>query len=116
MLPHTLTIPWLFCVYQLVTHNLGRTRRVKQALDDASAPKVVVVMPCYREEPDVLITALLAGPAAPVWRLDASWNISWPMSWRARVFTPPPVKEARGGPAVVCPDGLSSFNRPWYME
>ena len=25
-----LTIPWLFCVYQLVTHQLGRTKRIKQ--------------------------------------------------------------------------------------
>ncbi|KAG6365855.1 hypothetical protein INS49_000031 [Diaporthe citri] len=31
-----LTVPWLFCVYQLV----------------------VIVMPCYKEEPDVLITAI----------------------------------------------------------
>ena len=53
-----LTIPWLFCVYQLVTKQLGRTRRLKQVLDDVSAPKVVIVMPCYNEEPDVLITAI----------------------------------------------------------
>ncbi|KGQ11585.1 Chitin synthase D [Beauveria bassiana D1-5] len=53
-----LTIPWLFCVYQLVTHNLGRTRRIRQVLDDNTAPKVVVVMPIYREELDVLITAI----------------------------------------------------------
>ena len=53
-----LTIPWLFCVYQLVTHHLGRTKRIKQVLDEVSAPKVVIVMPCYKEEPDVLITAI----------------------------------------------------------
>ncbi|ORY58070.1 chitin synthase D [Pseudomassariella vexata] len=53
-----LTVPWLFCIYQLVTHQLGRTKRVKQALDEVSAPKVVIVMPCYKEEPDVLITAI----------------------------------------------------------
>lgn len=53
-----LTIPWLFCVYQLVTHQLGRTKRIKQLLDEDSAPKVVIVMPCYKEEPDVLITAI----------------------------------------------------------
>lgn len=35
-----LTIPWLFCIYQLVTHNVGRTRRIKTVLDEASAPKV----------------------------------------------------------------------------
>lgn len=53
-----LTIPWLFCVYQLVTHQLGRTKRIKQLLDEDSAPKVVIVMPCYKEEPDVLMAAI----------------------------------------------------------
>ncbi|KAL2170326.1 hypothetical protein VTG60DRAFT_5005 [Thermothelomyces hinnuleus] len=53
-----LTIPWLFCVYQIVTHQLGRTKRIKQVLDEVSAPKVVIVMPCYKEEPDVLVTAI----------------------------------------------------------
>ncbi|KFA73616.1 hypothetical protein S40288_02591 [Stachybotrys chartarum IBT 40288] len=53
-----LTIPWLLCVYQLVTNQLGRTRRIKQILDEVTAPKVVVVMPCYREEPHVLMTAV----------------------------------------------------------
>ncbi|KAF1811786.1 hypothetical protein P152DRAFT_474510 [Eremomyces bilateralis CBS 781.70] len=50
-----LTIPWLFCVYQLVTHSLGRTSRIKHVLDEQSAPKVVIVMPCYQEIPEVLI-------------------------------------------------------------
>lgn len=53
-----LTVPWLFCVYQLVTNQLGRTKRIKQVLDDVTAPKVVIVMPCYKEEPDVLVTAI----------------------------------------------------------
>ncbi|KAF4983498.1 hypothetical protein FDECE_17290 [Fusarium decemcellulare] len=53
-----LTVPWLFCIYQVVTNQLGRTKRVKQVLDDITAPKVVVVMPCYREEPEVLIKAV----------------------------------------------------------
>lgn len=53
-----LTVPWLFCVYQLVTHQLGRTKRIKQLLDEDSAPKVVIVMPCYQEDPEVLITAV----------------------------------------------------------
>ncbi|EGZ74067.1 hypothetical protein NEUTE2DRAFT_109290 [Neurospora tetrasperma FGSC 2509] len=53
-----LTIPWLFCVYQIVTHQLGRTKRIKQVLDEVSAPKVVIVMPCYKEDPDVLVAAL----------------------------------------------------------
>ena len=50
-----LTIPWLFCVYQLVTHNVGRTRKIKTVLDEYSAPKVVIVMPCYNEEPEILL-------------------------------------------------------------
>ncbi|CZT43832.1 probable chitin synthase D [Rhynchosporium secalis] len=53
-----LTVPWLFCVYQLVTHSLGRTKRIKQVLDEDSAPKVVIVMPCYKEDPEVLVTAV----------------------------------------------------------
>ncbi|KAK5175496.1 uncharacterized protein LTR77_000635 [Saxophila tyrrhenica] len=50
-----LTIPWLFCVFQLVTHNIGRTRRIKTVLDEYSAPKVVICVPCYKEEPEVLL-------------------------------------------------------------
>ncbi|KAK1064322.1 hypothetical protein LTR74_008799 [Friedmanniomyces endolithicus] len=50
-----LTIPWLLCVYQLITHNVGRTRRIKTVLDEYSAPKVVIIMPCYNEQPSVLI-------------------------------------------------------------
>lgn len=50
-----LTIPWLLCVYQLVTHSIGRTRRIKTVLDEASAPKVVIIMPCYKEIPDILL-------------------------------------------------------------
>lgn len=53
-----LTIPWLFCVYQIVTHQLGRTKRIKQVLDEVSAPKVVIVMPCYKEDPEVLVAAV----------------------------------------------------------
>jgi chitin synthase len=53
-----LTIPWLFCIYQLVTHQLGRTKRIKQVLDEHSAPKVVIVMPCYMEDPEILVTAI----------------------------------------------------------
>ena len=53
-----LTIPWLFCVFQLITHNLGRQRRIKTVLDEVSAPKTVIVMPCYKEDPEVLLTAI----------------------------------------------------------
>ncbi|EDU47916.1 chitin synthase D [Pyrenophora tritici-repentis Pt-1C-BFP] len=50
-----LTVPWLFCVYQLVTHSVGRTRRIKSVLDESSAPKVVIIMPCYKEIPEILL-------------------------------------------------------------
>jgi chitin synthase len=50
-----LTIPWLLCVYQLVTHSVGRSKRIKTVLDEASAPKVVIVMPCYKEIPEILL-------------------------------------------------------------
>ena len=53
-----LTIPWLFCIYQLVTHSLGRKKRIKKILDEVSAPKVVIVMPCYKEKSEVLLTAI----------------------------------------------------------
>lgn len=53
-----LTIPWLFCVYQLVTNSIGRTKRIKEILDETSAPKTVIVMPVYKEEPEVLLKAI----------------------------------------------------------
>lgn len=53
-----LIIPWLFCVYQLVVNNLGRSKRITTALDEDLAPKTVIVMPCYKEEPDTLLTAI----------------------------------------------------------
>lgn len=53
-----LVLPFILCVYRLVTKSLGRTRRVKKALDDRSAPKTVIVMPVYKEEPGVLLNAI----------------------------------------------------------
>ena len=53
-----LTVPWLFCIYQLVVNSLGRTKRIKEILDEETAPKTVIVMPCYKEDPDVLIKAI----------------------------------------------------------
>lgn len=50
-----LTVPWLFCIYQLAVHNVGRERRVKEVLDENTAPKVVVIMPCYKEKPEILL-------------------------------------------------------------
>ncbi|KAI9657244.1 MAG: hypothetical protein M1831_004433 [Alyxoria varia] len=50
-----LTVPWLLCIYQLVVHSFGRTKLVKEMLDEFTAPKLVVVMPCYKEVPGVLL-------------------------------------------------------------
>ncbi|KAJ5902113.1 hypothetical protein N7495_002641 [Penicillium taxi] len=50
--------PWLFCIYRLVTGSLGRTKRIKEVLDDRTAPKTVVVIPVYKEGPEVLIKAI----------------------------------------------------------
>ncbi|KAJ5332485.1 uncharacterized protein N7506_006268 [Penicillium brevicompactum] len=50
--------PWLCCVYVLTTNSLGRTKRIKRVLNDRTAPKTVVVMPVYKEEPAVLIKAV----------------------------------------------------------
>ncbi|KAK9245386.1 chitin synthase-domain-containing protein [Lipomyces tetrasporus] len=53
-----LSVPWLFCIYHLVKHNIGRTARIKEVLNEETAPKVVVVMPCYHEIPEVLMHAI----------------------------------------------------------
>ncbi|KIW02262.1 uncharacterized protein PV09_06412 [Verruconis gallopava] len=53
-----LTVPWLFCVYQIVTHNIGRQKRIKHVLDELTAPKVVIVMPCYKELPEILLRTI----------------------------------------------------------
>lgn len=53
-----LTIPWLFSIFQIVVTPLGRKSRIKHALHEQSAPKVVIVMPIYKEPPDTLWTAL----------------------------------------------------------
>lgn len=50
--------PWLCCVYVLATNTLGRSKRLKRVLDDRTAPKTVVVMPVYKEEPSILIKAV----------------------------------------------------------
>ncbi|KAG5994929.1 hypothetical protein E4U52_000571 [Claviceps spartinae] len=53
-----LTVPWLFCIYQLATHHLGRKKRMQRVLDEIAAPKAVIVMPCYHEEFEVLMGAV----------------------------------------------------------
>jgi chitin synthase len=53
-----LIVPWLFCVYRLATSSLGRTRQIKYTLNEQTAPKTVVVMPVYKENPEILLTAI----------------------------------------------------------
>ncbi|KAE8378125.1 chitin synthase-domain-containing protein [Aspergillus bertholletiae] len=53
-----LIIPWLFCIHRLVTSSIGRTQRIKEVLDDRTAPKTVIVIPVYKEDPAVLIKAI----------------------------------------------------------
>jgi len=53
-----LSVPWLICLFRLVTHSIGRKKNLSLIVDARAAPKVVIVMPCYHEEPDVLITAI----------------------------------------------------------
>lgn len=53
-----LTVPWLVVVYQIIVHPIGRRKLVKYPLDEHNAPKVMVVMPVYKEPPESLWTAL----------------------------------------------------------
>ncbi|ETI20201.1 hypothetical protein G647_08235 [Cladophialophora carrionii CBS 160.54] len=53
-----LVVPWLLCVYRMVVVPLGRTKRIKYILNERTAPKIVVVMPVYKEPPETLWTAL----------------------------------------------------------
>ncbi|KAK9464524.1 chitin synthase-domain-containing protein [Lipomyces arxii] len=51
-------VPWLLCIYHLFKHNIGKAARITEALDEKTAPAVVVVMPCYHEIPEVLMHAI----------------------------------------------------------
>ncbi|CRG89739.1 hypothetical protein PISL3812_06778 [Talaromyces islandicus] len=53
-----LLVPWMLCLYRLTTNDIGRSKRIKEVLHASIAPKVVVVMPVYNEEPGVLIKAI----------------------------------------------------------
>lgn len=50
-----LVIPWLLCIYQLIAHSIGRTPLIRHILDERVAPKTAVVMPCYKEMPEILL-------------------------------------------------------------
>ena len=53
-----LTVPWLVCVYRIVVYPFGRKKQIKHQLDEETAPKVMVVMPVYKEPPESLFKAL----------------------------------------------------------
>ena len=48
----------MMCVYRLTTTSLGRRKQIKHILNEKTAPKTVVVMPVYKEHPDVLLLAI----------------------------------------------------------
>jgi len=52
-----LTIPWLICAYRIVLYPVGRKKQINYLLND-KAPKVMVVMPVYKEPPESLFKAL----------------------------------------------------------
>jgi chitin synthase len=53
-----LTVPWLVCLYRIIVWPFGRGKRVDIPLNERTAPKVIVVMPVYKEPPDTLWNAL----------------------------------------------------------
>ncbi|KAL9082317.1 MAG: hypothetical protein Q9159_006521 [Coniocarpon cinnabarinum] len=50
-----LVVPWLLCIYQLILHSPTKPKAAEILLEDDSAPKVVVILPCYKEPPDLLL-------------------------------------------------------------
>ena len=48
-------MPFLLCIYQLTTHSRPLGKQLRLVLDGSNAPKVAIVMPCYRELPNVLM-------------------------------------------------------------
>jgi chitin synthase len=53
-----LVIPWFICIVRIMFVPLGRKKLVTWELTEQNAPKVVVVMPVYKEPPDSLWRAL----------------------------------------------------------
>ena len=41
-----------------MTNIVGRKKRINHILDEFSAPKIVILMPCYREKPEVLLRTI----------------------------------------------------------
>lgn len=53
-----LTVPWLILVYRIIVYPVGRKSQINHKLNEYTAPKVVVVMPVYKEPPESLFKAL----------------------------------------------------------
>ncbi|KZF23365.1 glycosyltransferase family 2 protein [Xylona heveae TC161] len=53
-----LMLPWMLAVYSHVIHSLGRKKLANIVLNEHTAPKVIIFMPCYNEQLDVLLTAI----------------------------------------------------------
>ena len=53
-----LTVPWLLSIHQLLIHSLSCGVRAKQILSDSAAPKIAVVIPCYKEIPEILMRTI----------------------------------------------------------
>lgn len=53
-----LCIPWLICVYRIIVYPIGRKKQIKHELHPIHSPKVMVVMPVYKEQPESLFKAL----------------------------------------------------------
>jgi chitin synthase len=55
-----LMIPWFICQYRLIMTPLGRNKRVWWRLHDVTAPKILIVIPIYKENPESLWNALVS--------------------------------------------------------
>ena len=58
VLATVLVVPWLLCLYQLITNSVGRGLLVEHVFVADLAPKVIVVMPCYKETPTILLRTI----------------------------------------------------------
>lgn len=53
-----LTVPWLLSVHQLLVQSVSCNGKAMKALDESMAPKLVVVIPCYKEIPEILVRTM----------------------------------------------------------
>ncbi|KAK9462285.1 chitin synthase-domain-containing protein, partial [Lipomyces oligophaga] len=53
-----LAVPWCLCLLHLVRQEFFKKKKLREPLTEETAPKVVVIMPCYHEIPSVLMKAI----------------------------------------------------------